>query len=92
MSTRVGHGENYVTNCHGLITLSQFMQQPRDTHWDALQHTLNYVHSTCGQRSILSAEQHITRQAFFDSDLVSCVDTRRSITGYILLLEKSPVS
>ena len=32
-------------------TLSQFMQSPRIPHWKALQHTLNYIYSTCGQVS-----------------------------------------
>lgn len=88
---------NYLTNTrpdlsYTVQTLSQYMQQPRDSHWEALQHTLNYIHSTCGQGIILSADAHITLQAFSDSDWASCVDTRRSITGYILLLGKSPVS
>ena len=50
-------------------TLSQLIQQPRDTHWNALQHTLHYVHSICGQGIILSTGEHITLQAFSDSEL-----------------------
>ena len=44
---------NYLTNTrpdlsYTVQTLNQFMQHPRESHWDALQHTLNYIHSTCG--------------------------------------------
>lgn len=73
-------------------TLSQYMQQPRDSHWNALKHTLHYVHSTCGQRSILNATNQLTMQAFSDSDWGSCLDSRRSVIGYILLLQKSLIS
>lgn len=68
------------------------MQQPRTTHWEALQHTLHYVNSTCGQGIVLSGTNKITLQTFSDNDWASCRDSRRSITGYILLLGKSPIS
>lgn len=88
---------NYLTNTrpdlsYTVQTLSQFMQQPRDSHWHALQHTRNYVHSTCGQGIVLSGGKDIVLQAFSDSDWASSVDSRRSITGYILFLGKSSVS
>ena len=35
--------------------LSQYMQQPRSPHWNALLHTLNYIYSTCGQGIVLQA-------------------------------------
>ena len=73
-------------------TLSQFMQSPRDSHWKALKHTLNYVHSTCGQGIILNGSNNLTFQAFFDSDWGSCIDSRRSVTGFILMLGKSPIA
>ena len=49
-------------------TLSQFMRSPRDSHWQALQHTLSYVQHTCGQGILLRASDKITIQAFLDSD------------------------
>ena len=72
--------------------LSQYMQHPKTTHWEALQDTLNYAHSTCGQGIVLLGTNQITLQAFSNSDWASCPNSRRSITGYILLLGKSPIS
>ena len=68
------------------------MQAPTDAHFQALQHTLNYVHSTAGEGILLRATDHLSLQAFLDSDWGSYVDTRHSITGYLLLLGKSPIS
>ena len=72
--------------------LSQFLQCPRVPHYQALLHTLNYVASTAGQGIILNASNKLILQAFTDSDWGACQDTRRSISGYIMLLGKSPIS
>lgn len=73
-------------------SLSQFMQAPRTSHWKALMHTLNYVYTTCGQGIVLKGDSKLVLQAFSDSDWASCVDSRRSVTGYVLLLGNSPIS
>lgn len=61
------------------------MQAPITSHWQALTHTLRYVNHTCGQGILLQASPHITLQAFSDSNWSSCSDTRRSITGYVMM-------
>ena len=72
--------------------LSQYMQKPRTSHWQALLHTFNYVHSTCGQCIKLKAQDKIFLQAYSDSDWGSYVDTSRSVTRYIMVLRNSPIS
>lgn len=67
------------------------MQAPRTSHWEALTHALNYIHNTCGQGIILKGEDQLVLQVFSDSDWASCPDTRRSITGYLLLLGNSSI-
>lgn len=71
--------------------LSQYMQQPQSTHWDALVHTLHYVNSTCGQGIVLQGNNKLTLQAFSDSDWGACCDSRRSVSGFVLLLGNSPI-
>lgn len=72
--------------------LSQFMHAPRLPHFNALVHTLSYVHSTTGQGIIIKGSNQLTLQAFSDSDWASCPDSRRSVTGYLLMLGSSPIS
>ena len=72
--------------------LSQYMQNPTITHFQALQHTLHYVASTAGQGILLNGSAQLTLHAYSDSDWGSCLDTRKSVTGYIILLGSSPVS
>ncbi|CAO2834550.1 unnamed protein product [Amaranthus hypochondriacus] len=53
---------------------------------------LNFLTHTLDQGILLKATDSITLQAFSDSDWAACLDTRRSVTGYLLLLGHSPVS
>ncbi|XP_056692165.1 uncharacterized mitochondrial protein AtMg00810-like [Spinacia oleracea] len=78
--------------CFAVQLLSQFMHMPRIPHVTALQHVLRYVAHTAGQGIILKAADSLTLQAFSDSDWAACPNTRKSITGYVLLLGNSPVS
>ena len=68
------------------------MQTPRLPHINALHNTLRYVASTSGQRILIQGSDKLTLQAFSDSDWASCPNSRRSITGYILLLGGSPIA
>lgn len=88
---------NYLTNSrpdlsYTVQVLSQYMHAPRTTHLAALQHTLRYLAGTLSQGILLNASDKLTLQAFSDADWASCADTRRSVTGYILLFGSSPVS
>ena len=68
------------------------MQNPRTTHLQALHHVLAYINHIKGQGILLQATPTLTLQAFSDSDWGSCPDTRKSLTGYVLLLGSSPIS
>ncbi|WOG86546.1 hypothetical protein DCAR_0205758 [Daucus carota subsp. sativus] len=68
------------------------MHAPRTSHWSALQHTLRYLAGTATQGILLKASDKLKLQAFSDADWASCVDTRRSVTGYILLFGNSPIT
>ena len=68
------------------------MQSPRTPHWQALLHTLNYIHSTCGQGIVLKGSAKLVLQAFTNSDWGACPITRRSVSSYLVLLGNSPIS
>ncbi|KAL8133051.1 hypothetical protein AgCh_008493 [Apium graveolens] len=87
----------YLTNTrpdlsYTVQVLSQFMHSPRFPHLVALKHTLRYLAGTVTQGILLQASDRLTLQAFSDVDWASCIDTRRSVTGYILLFGNSPVT
>lgn len=71
--------------------LSQFMQSPKTSHWDALEHTLIYVQGSIHQGILLVGSDALTLQTFSDSDCGSYPNTRRLVTGYLLLLGNSPI-
>lgn len=86
---------NFLTNTRPDLsyivqTLSQYMQTPRILHWEALAHTLNCVHHTCGQGIIIKENTKLTLQAYCDLDWAACPNTR-SVSGYLLLFGNTPL-
>lgn len=56
--------------------LSQFMNRPRQPHFDVVTRLLRYLKGTPGQEILLSAQYDILIRAYCDSDWASCPDTR----------------
>ncbi|XP_048503120.1 uncharacterized mitochondrial protein AtMg00810-like [Beta vulgaris subsp. vulgaris] len=72
-------------------TLSQFLHAPKTHHFQALHHLLRYVASTADQGIMLQASTQLTLQGYSDSDWAACPNTRKSVTGYVMLLGNSPI-
>ncbi|XP_052181063.1 uncharacterized mitochondrial protein AtMg00810-like [Diospyros lotus] len=72
--------------------LSQFVSHPRKPHLDVVHHLLQYLKSTPGQGLSFLASSSLQLRAFSDVDLGSCLDTRRSVTGFCVFLGDSLVS
>ena len=88
---------NFLTNTRpdlsfAIQTLSQFMQHPRAPHLVALKHVLQCVSGTVNQGILLNGTSKLTLQAYSDADWAACPNTRRSVTGYLVLLGHSPIS
>ena len=88
---------NFLTNtrpdlAYTVQHLSQFMQSPRLPHVQALQHTLRYVNATAGHGILLNGTATPVLQAYSDSDWGACLNTRKSVTGYLMMLGSSPIS
>ncbi|XP_017416449.1 uncharacterized mitochondrial protein AtMg00810-like [Vigna angularis] len=87
----------YLTNtrpdlCFTVNLLSQFMQEPTNYHYQALQHILRYVKSSPLEGLFFAADFDIQIKGFSDSDWATCPNTRRSTTGYCVFLGSSLVS
>ncbi|XP_019227851.1 PREDICTED: uncharacterized protein LOC109209119 [Nicotiana attenuata] len=69
-----------------------FMQEPREPHLKVVFHLLRYLKSDPTLGIFMSKDTDCTVKAYCDSDWASCPDSRRSITGYLVLLGNSHVS
>lgn len=78
--------------CYAVHLLSQFMQSPRQPHWDAALRVLRYIKSSPGQGIFMPRPTSPHFQAFCDADWAGCPTTRRSITGFFVTLGGCPIS
>ncbi|XP_072950413.1 uncharacterized protein [Typha angustifolia] len=72
--------------------LSQFVSKPRQQHLVAIHHLLRYLKATPGQGLLFSPSSSFQLRAFSDADWGSCLDSRKSITGFCIFLGDSLVS
>ncbi|KAL9453634.1 hypothetical protein AB3S75_009276 [Citrus x aurantiifolia] len=68
------------------------MQQPHEEHWAAALHVVRYLKGNPGQRIMLRSDYDLQLSAWCDSYWASCPLTRRSLTGWLILLGNSPIS
>ena len=64
--------------------LAQFMQQPKDEHWEAALRVVRYLKGNPGQGILLHFDCDLKLYAYCDSDWANCSLTRRSLTGYFI--------
>lgn len=72
--------------------LSQFMHKPTSVHMQSAKRLLRYLLNSPSQEILLASSSAAHLQAYRDSDWASCPTTRRSTTGYCVLLGNSPIS
>lgn len=72
--------------------LAQFMHAPQLDHWDAALRVVCYLKGRPGLGVLLRRDSDLSVSAYCDSDWESCPVTRRSLTGYFVLLGGSPIA
>ncbi|XP_058010210.1 uncharacterized mitochondrial protein AtMg00810-like [Hevea brasiliensis] len=72
--------------------LSQHMQNPHQLHWDAATHVLKYLKSCLGKGLFFPSENSFHLTAYCDADWASCVDIRKSVTGFCVFLGRALIS
>lgn len=88
---------NFLTNTRMDISysvqhLSQFMQSPREPHLKAAYHVLRYLKQDPTMGIFISNKADLTVSAYCDSDWAACPESRRSVSGYLVLMGDSPLS
>ncbi|KAL9411723.1 hypothetical protein AB3S75_045346 [Citrus x aurantiifolia] len=68
------------------------MQQPRERHWDAALRVVRYLKGNPGQGVFLSSDCDLQLYGWCDSDWASCPLSRRSLSGWFVVLGSSPIS
>nr|XP_016454344.1 PREDICTED: uncharacterized mitochondrial protein AtMg00810-like [Nicotiana tabacum] len=72
--------------------LSQHMHAPKQSHMEAAIRVVKYIKRTAGLGLFMPAKSNKELVAYCDSDWGSCVETRKSITGYIVKFGEAVIS
>ncbi|XP_075076775.1 secreted RxLR effector protein 161-like [Nicotiana tabacum] len=88
---------NFLTNtrlniAYGVQHLSQYMEDPREPHLQAAYHMLRYLLKDPTLGIFMSSDANFSVQAYCDSDWAACADSRKSVSGYIILLGDNLIS
>lgn len=77
---------------HAVNVVCQYMTQPTTAHFFLVKRILRYLQGTldCGITYIPS--QDINISAFSDADWAADINTRRSISGYVVYVGSNPIS
>jgi len=73
-------------------TLSQYMQTPKKSHWDAALRVVKYIKQEPGLGILLSSNADDSLSCFCDADWAACPNTRRSVTGFFIKFGQSLIS
>jgi len=86
----------YIANCtrpdisQAVGVLAKYMGRPTTVHWTAAKGVLRYMAGTADFGLIYQGQSSI--QGFADADFASDLDTRRSTTGYVFIMNGGAVS
>ncbi|XP_019248615.1 PREDICTED: uncharacterized protein LOC109227880 [Nicotiana attenuata] len=88
---------NFLTNsrmdiAYGVQHLSQYMQDPREPHLQAAYHMLKYLLKDPTLGLFMSSDNDFSVKAYCDSYWAACPNSRKSVSGYLVLLGNSPIS
>ncbi|KAL0349728.1 UNVERIFIED_CONTAM: putative mitochondrial protein, partial [Sesamum radiatum] len=71
---------------HATQQLMQILQTPCKQHWDAIVHLVRYLKGTPQKGLFFPSGTPLNLKAYCDANWASCMDTRRSLTGYCIFL------
>uniref|UniRef100_A0A3Q7EZ67 Reverse transcriptase Ty1/copia-type domain-containing protein n=1 Tax=Solanum lycopersicum TaxID=4081 RepID=A0A3Q7EZ67_SOLLC len=66
--------------------LSQYMHSPKTSHMEATLRVVRYINGTTGLGLFMTSNNMSELVAYCDSDWGACIESRKSMTGYIVKL------
>uniref|UniRef100_A0A3Q7GEW2 Reverse transcriptase Ty1/copia-type domain-containing protein n=1 Tax=Solanum lycopersicum TaxID=4081 RepID=A0A3Q7GEW2_SOLLC len=69
---------------YSVQTLSQFLQNPKKSPWEAALRVMRYIKREPGLGILLSSKSSNKISVYCDADWASCPNTRRSVSGFII--------
>nr|XP_016451745.1 PREDICTED: uncharacterized mitochondrial protein AtMg00810-like [Nicotiana tabacum] len=72
--------------------LRQFMHAPKQSHMSVAMRIIMYIKGTPGLGLFMSAGGNMKLITYYDSDWGACVETRRSVTGYVIKFAEALIS
>jgi hypothetical protein len=78
--------------CYAVNVLSQFMSQPKHTHWIAAKHVLRYLQGTIGYGLRYAANVDLSLEGYADADSTGSVVDRKNPSGCCFTLGSTMVS
>ena len=79
---------------YAMSIVSRFIADPGEEHWNALKWIMRYIAGTLTLGLIYRCKNRSDAEVngFVDSDYAGCIDTRRSLTGYVFTIRGGCVS
>lgn len=87
----------YLTNTrpnlsYAVSILSRFMQDPRESHWNAGKRVLRYIQGTKDYGLLYQKNENFTLNGYSDADFAGDIDDRTSTSGYLMNMGSAAVS
>jgi len=77
---------------YAVSVVSRYMHDPRSGHLDAVYRILRYLKSSPGKGLMFKSHGHLNVEGYCDADWASCLDDRRSTSGYCVFVGGNLVS
>ncbi|KAJ7205388.1 hypothetical protein O6H91_Y485500 [Diphasiastrum complanatum] len=78
---------------YSISSLSQFLSNPGPVHWKALMKVMKYVQATKHLSICYGGSQFANiLEGYTDADWAGDIDTKRSTSGFVFLLNQGPIS
>ncbi|XP_039047243.1 uncharacterized mitochondrial protein AtMg00810-like [Hibiscus syriacus] len=78
--------------CFVIHHLSQFMQQPKESHLQSSLRIVRYIKRNHGQEILMDSSSRCELKAFCDSDWAACLNSRKFVSGFCIKLGSSLIS